>query len=89
MKCTIIQDKCGFLYVWKGCNRKIIFTHGRPQVNKIREDLNEFDADATLFFQREEDVQAIEETLKPWQLRSLNNGYKINAEVDDLYFENE
>lgn len=78
-KVTIWRDRSGNLHIFEGYNRKLSTSGCLATDTKGSE--------ASLFFQFQSDIEAIEETLPADKLDSLNNGYQINAKIDSLYFE--
>lgn len=80
VKSTIWKDKMGSLHIFLGYNKKLSI------VSKyLAEDTK--GEEANVFLQSQSDVESFEQGLTKNQMDNLNNGFQINAKVDELYFD--
>lgn len=76
---TIWQDAAGNLHIFKGAN--VLLNYLNKYLAKTVSG-----KESDLFIQHEQDIIGIKDTLSRGQLNVLNGGWKINAKLDNLYF---
>lgn len=79
IKVSIQLDSMGCLHIFKGHNRKL------TQVAKYLYNDNKGN-EADLYFQFEEDIEAIKSILTFEQISLLEGGWQINAKIHSEYF---
>lgn len=78
-RATIVRNKMGHLHVWKGC-------HKITQVDKYNYH-NAKGEESTLYFQRDEDIDAIIEALPTKTRNALERfGYVLTEKFPSDYF---
>ena len=84
MRCTIQQDRMGSLHIWKGWNRKIEQT-AKYMYKAVRSTDDEIDGECTVYLQGD-DTQYLINTLPQDKAADVQNGWKINVDIDDCYW---
>ncbi len=75
----------GHLHIWRGWNRKIV-QDGKYNYKAVRPREDERDGEGSVYLQVDTDIESCKEWLTNDQKENLEQGYQINANIDDLYW---